>query len=181
MYVCMYVYINLYRYTYIYIYMYIKSFSTTSSVCLNKDLKIYISANKSIIRIQYIGTLISKEEFDFHLESILAPRMNQLPESIKALAIDIRKSYENLLQTKISNETDINDQKNVTVPIVKSENEGDDYEEDFGEGKEGVEEKIVSKKTEKFSEFEKVYIYIYIFVYIYTYIYKYMHIHTHIG
>jgi hypothetical protein len=115
--------------------------------------------------------LISKEEFDFHLESILAPRMNQLPESIKALAIDIRKSYENLLQTKISNETNINDQKNDTIPIVKSENEEDDYEEDFGEGKEAVEEKLGSKKSEKISELEKVFTYICIYLYIYICIY----------
>jgi hypothetical protein len=108
--------------------------------------------------------------------------MNQLPESIKALAIDIRKSYENLLQTKISNETDINDQKNVTIPIVKSENEEDDYEEDFGESKEAVEEKLGSKKPEKFSELEKVctYIRICIYLYIYVYIYTYICINIYI-
>jgi hypothetical protein len=74
--------------------------------------------------------------------------MNQLPDSVKALAIDIRKSYEDLLLEKTSIE---NDKKIVMSPTIKSENE-DEYDQEFGPDKESIEEKISTKKIDKFSE-----------------------------
>jgi len=128
-----------------------KSLSTFHGVELKKSL---VALRKSAMSHntghQKRGTLISKEEFDFHLESILAPRMNQLPDSVKALAIDIRNSYEDLLLKKTTNE---NDKKINISPTIKSETE--EYDQEFEPDKDSVEEKTSTKKIDKFSDFEK--------------------------
>ena len=58
-------------------------------------------------RLYFLPQQISKEEFDYHFENILAARASQLPENIRNLTIDIRKSYEELIKSKKSELTPV--------------------------------------------------------------------------
>ena len=58
-------------------------------------------------RLYYLPQQISKEEFDYHFENILAARASQLPENVRNLTIDIRKSYEELIKSKKSESTPV--------------------------------------------------------------------------
>ena len=78
---------------------------------------------------------MSKEEFDFHLENVLAPRMSQLPDNVKILAIDIRKSYEELIKSKkteieglLNNEKNERSVRKVVAPKLKDDDDYDDNE-----------------------------------------------------
>ena len=58
-------------------------------------------------RLYFLPQQISKEEFDYHFENILAARASQLPENVRNLTIDIRKSYEELIKSKKSESTPV--------------------------------------------------------------------------
>ena len=58
-------------------------------------------------RLYFLPQQISKEEFDYHFENILAARASQLPENVRNLTIDIRKSYEELIKSKKSELTPV--------------------------------------------------------------------------
>ena len=86
-------------------------------------------------RLYFLPQQISKEEFDYHFENILAARASQLPENVRNLTIDIRKSYEELIKSKKSESTPVPacraiDSKS-DKKIVKNKDEklNDNYEE----------------------------------------------------
>jgi hypothetical protein len=77
-----------------------KSLSTFHCIELKKSLVALRKAALSRGVGPRQGALVSKEEFDYHLENILAPRMTQLPENIKILASGIRQSYGDMILPK---------------------------------------------------------------------------------
>ena len=106
------------------------------------------------------GTLITKELFDKHLESVLAPRLLELPEDIRPLAQEARLShiskafFENGLDSLFTINKAEAEQQVIAIDSKKKEEEGTKFNE-WLDKKRQIKEKQLEKEKAKKELLEK--------------------------